>query len=71
MYLIRLILFLFILSISIYAPYKAFIGDIPHKDNSILEVNNGDTINEVLSKFLPPWTISIFFFQKYIYILTT
>ena len=42
MYLIRLILFLFILSISIYAPYKAFIGDIPHKDNSILEVNNGD-----------------------------
>ncbi len=67
MYLIRLILFLFILSISIYAPYKAFIGDIPHKDNSILEVNNGDTINEVLSKFLPMNYFNIFFSKIYLY----
>ena len=67
MYLIRLILFLFILSISIYAPYKAFIGDIPHKDNLILEINNGDTINEVLSKFLPMNYFNIFFSKIYLY----
>ena len=68
MYLIRLTLFLFILSISIYAPYTAFIGDIPQKDDSILEVNNGDTINDVFSKFLPMNYFNNFFSKIYLYL---
>ena len=67
MYLIRFSLFLFILSISIYAPYKAFINDIPQKDDSILEVNSGETINDVFSKFLPMNYFNNFFSKIYLY----
>ena len=67
MYLIRFSLFLFILSISIYAPYKAFISDIPQKDDSILEVNSGETINDVFSKFLPMNYFNNFFSKIYLY----
>ncbi len=67
MYLIRFSLFLFILSISIYAPYKAFINDIPQKEDSILEVNSGETINDVFSKFLPMNYFNNFFSKIYLY----
>ena len=67
MYLIRFSLFLFILSISIYAPYKAFINDIPQKNDSILEVNSGETINDVFSKFLPMNYFNNFFSKIYLY----
>ena len=67
MYLIRFSLFLFILSISLYAPYKAFINDIPQKDDSILEVNSGETINDVFSKFLPMNYFNNFFSKIYLY----
>ena len=67
MYLIRFSLFLFILSISIYAPYKAFINDIPQKNDSILEVNSGETINDVFSKFLPMNYFNNFFYKIYLY----
>ena len=67
MYLIKFSLFIFILSISIYAPYKAFINDIPQKEDSILEVNSGETINDVFSKFLPMNYFNNFFSKIYLY----
>ena len=51
MYFIKLILFLALLSISIIAPYFAYISYIPSYDEKYIEITPGESINQVVSKF--------------------
>ena len=50
MYLIKSFTFIFILLISIYSPYKAFIQHIPVYEKTIIDIYPGESINEVFSK---------------------
>ena len=50
MYLIKSFTFIFILLISIYSPYKAFIEHIPVYEETIIDIDPGESINEVFSK---------------------
>ena len=50
MYLIKSFTFIFILLISIYSPYKAFIEHIPVYEETIIDIYPGESINEVFSK---------------------
>ena len=50
MYLIRSFTLIFILLISIYSPYKAFIEHIPVYEETIIDIYPGESINEVFSK---------------------
>ena len=50
MYLIKSFTFIFILFISIYSPYKAFIDHIPVYEKTIIDIYPGESINEVFSK---------------------
>ena len=50
MYLIKSFTFIFILLISIYSPYKAFIQHIPVYEETIIDIYPGESINEVFSK---------------------
>ena len=47
----RTILISFILFISIYAPYVAYINHVPNNNVYVLDVIEGESINKVLSKF--------------------
>ena len=40
------------LTICLVAPYKAYINDIPAHGTNIVDVKPGESINQVLSKFL-------------------
>ena len=51
MYLIKLFLIVFLLIISIYAPYKAFIDHIPVYEDTVIDIDSGESINKVFSKF--------------------
>ena len=51
MYFIKLILFLALLSLSIIAPYFAYISYIPSYDEKYIEITPGESINQVVSKF--------------------
>ena len=51
MYLIKLFLIVFLLIISIYSPYKAFIDHIPVYEDTVIDVDSGESINKVFSKF--------------------
>ena len=54
MHLIRsLIICSLLISLSIYAPYKAFFDQVPQNKNLVINIERGDTINEVFSLFLP------------------
>ena len=50
MYLIRSFTLIFILLISIYSPYKAFIEHIPVYEETLIDIYPGESINEVFSK---------------------
>ena len=50
MYLIKSFTLIFILLISIYSPYKAFIEHIPVYEETIIDIYPGESINEVFSK---------------------
>ena len=50
MYLIKSFTLIFILLISIYSPYKAFIEHIPVYEETIIDIDPGESINEVFSK---------------------
>ena len=50
MYLIKSLTLIFILLISIYSPYKAFIEHIPVYEETIIDIYPGESINEVFSK---------------------
>jgi UPF0755 protein len=50
MYFIKSFTFIFILLISIYSPYKAFIQHIPVYEETIIDIYPGESINEVFSK---------------------
>ena len=50
MYLIKSFTFIFILLISIYSPYKAFIEHIPVYEETVIDIYPGESINEVFSK---------------------
>jgi len=50
MYLIKSFSFIFILIISIYSPYKAFVEHIPVYEDTKIDINSGESINEVFSK---------------------
>ena len=50
MYLIKSFTLIFILLISIYSPYKAFIEHIPVYEETLIDINPGESINEVFSK---------------------
>ena len=47
----RTILISFLLYISIYAPYVAYINHVPNNNVYVLDVIEGESINKVLSKF--------------------
>ena len=51
MYLIKLFLIVFLLIISIYSPYKAFIDHIPVYEDTVIDIDSGESINKVFSKF--------------------
>ena len=54
MHLIRsLIICGLLISLSIYAPYKAFFDQVPQNKNLVINIERGDTIYEVFSLFLP------------------
>ena len=54
MHLIRsLIICSLLISLSIYAPYKAFFDHVPQNKNLVINIERGDTIYEVFSLFLP------------------
>ena len=53
MYFVKLIIFSFILLISLYAPYKAFIDHVPQNTNKVVTIEKGYTINEIFSLFVP------------------
>ena len=54
MHLIRsLIICSLLISLSIYAPYKAFFDQVPQNKNLVINIERGDTIYEVFSLFLP------------------
>ena len=58
MHLIRsLIICSLLISLSIYAPYKAFFDHVPQNKNLVINIERGDTIYEVFSLFLPIPTI--------------
>ena len=50
MYLIKSFSFFSILIISIYSPYKAFVEHIPVYEDTKIDINSGESINEVFSK---------------------
>ena len=50
MYLIKSLTLIFILLISIYSPYKAFIEHIPVYEETLIDIYPGESINEVFSK---------------------
>ena len=50
MYLIKSFSFICILIISIYSPYKAFVEHIPVYEDTKIDINSGESINEVFSK---------------------
>ena len=47
----RTILISFLLYLSFYAPYIAYINHIPNNNVYVLDVKKGESINKVLSKF--------------------
>ena len=51
MYLIKLFLIVILLIISIYSPYKAFIEHIPVYEDTVIDIDSGESISEVFSKF--------------------
>lgn len=51
MHFLRYILFLFIIFISLFAPYKAYTSHILFYQEKIIDVNKGENIIDVVSKF--------------------
>ena len=51
MYLIKIFLIVFLSIISIYSPYKAFINHIPVYEDTVIDIDSGESISEVFSKF--------------------
>ena len=53
MSLIKSLTLIFILTVSIYSPYKAFVQHIPVYEETIIDIYPGESINEVFSKITP------------------
>jgi len=66
MYLIRSFTLIFILLISIYSPYKAFIEHIPVYEETIIDIYPGESINEVFSKITRLNTVNKLFLKSLI-----
>ena len=62
---LKFILFLIILNISFFAPYKAYISNPPNVNFNTVDIESGDSINEVISKFSSHNLINKIFLKLY------
>ncbi len=62
---LKFILFFIILNISFFAPYKAYISNPPNVNFNTVDVESGDSINEVISKFSSHNLINKIFLKLY------
>ena len=66
MHLIRsLIIASLLLSLSIYAPYKAFFDHVPQNKNLVINIERGDTVDDVFSLILPLNFVNKLFLKIY------